>query len=591
MVRAMHTILRFATLLIAAALFGPLGAARAQTPVPEGVDRYPGADYTAAGAAAPATAYKGVVSAADPRAAAAGREILEQGGSASDAAAAVMLALTVVEPQSSGIGGGGFLVYQPARGRPSSIDGRETAPAIASPRQFLGADGKPLGFAEASTGGRAVGVPGSIALIAQAHRRWGKLPWAALFAPAIRLAEGFEMSGRMVQFIGYGRPKLMKSAEGRALYLDPQGAPLAPGTRFANPALAATLRTIAKEGPDAFYKGPVGAALVQAVNTAEAAPVAMTMADLGAYRAVERPLTCGRYRSYTVCGMDPPSSGSVGVLQMLGQLERFDMKGLGINSPVAWHLFIESQRLAYADRDKWIGDPGFIKVPVAGLVAPAYIRSRSALISPTTRIVAAKAGMPRGAPPRVAANDNEVAGTSSFAVAAPDGAVAAYTSTVESVFGSGLVSQGFVLNNELTDFNFAPEDQGALTANRVAPGKRPRSSMSPTLVYDSKGKIVAAIGAAGGTTIIAQVAKAIIAMVDWGLPIDRAIGVPQAIGIGDRLSVEKGTMLEAMIPALEALGHKPVPSTLPLKGNGVQRVAGGWSGGADPRSEGGIAGY
>ncbi|WP_439533309.1 gamma-glutamyltransferase [Polymorphobacter sp.] len=458
--------------------------------------------------------YAGVASAAHPLAAQAGREILQQGGSAADAAAAVMLALTVVEPQSSGIGGGGFLVYQPPRGPALTIDGRETAPAVARPGQYLKPDGQPMPFREAATGGHAVGVPGNVALIAEAHKRWGRLPWAALFAPAIRLAQGFEVSDRMAQFVGFGREALSRSAEARALYFDAAGQPVKAGTRFANPALAATLQTLADQGADAFYKGSVGTAVVRAVSTAEAAPTAMTMADLAAYGARVAPPVCGSYRQYTVCGMGPPSSGAVGVLQMLGQLERFDLKALGPDSPQAWHLFAESQRLAYADRDKWLGDPAFVGVPVAGLISRDYIARRSALIRDDARLAQAEPGLPAGAPERQAANDNEVAGTSHFAVAAADGSVATYTSTVERSFGSGIVAAGMVLNNELTDFNFAPEDQGALTANAVSPGKRPRSSMSPTIVYDRQGRVVVSLGAAGGSTIIAQVAKTLIATLD-----------------------------------------------------------------------------
>ncbi|KPF65932.1 gamma-glutamyltranspeptidase, partial [alpha proteobacterium AAP81b] len=534
--------------------------------------------------------HSALVSAANPLAAAAGLEMLKAGGSAADAAAATMLALTVVEPQSSGIGGGGFLAYQPPSGKLVTIDGRETAPAVASSRQFLKADGTPLSFADAATGGRSVGVPGNIRLIAEAHKRWGKLPWARLFDPAIRLAEGFTVSPALARFAAFGRDGVSKDPQASALYL-PGGQPVAAGTRLANPALAATLRTIAKAGPDAFYKGEIARAIVAKVNGAANNPTKMTAADLAGYKVQVRAPVCGKYRVWTVCGMGPPSSGAVGVLQMLGQLQSFDLKGLGPDSPVAWHLFAESQRLAYADRDKWLGDPGFVKVPVAGLIAPAYIAARGGLIATDKRIAKAEAGMPAGAPPRQAANDNEVAGTTNFAVADKAGAMLTYTSTVERTFGSGLVAGGFVLNNELTDFNFSPADQGALAANRVQPGKRPRSSMSPTIVYDAKGKAILAIGAAGGTTIIAQVAKAIIGVLDWGLPVQDAIALPQLFAIDNRLAVEKGSKLEALIPALQALGHTPVAATLPLKLNGVERTATGWRGGADPRSEGQVLGY
>jgi gamma-glutamyltranspeptidase/glutathione hydrolase len=575
---------------LAGALFATTALAQA---IPTDADSGPILPGSQAAASAGAGPFKAVVSAANPLASEAGLAILKQGGTAADAAIATMLALTVVEPQSSGIGGGGFIIYQPAKGPPGTIDGRERAPGVASPGQFMGADGKPMPFMKAATGGRSVGVPGNIALAAQAHRKWGKLPWATLFEPAIRLAEGFPISPTMARFIAFGQDSLKQAGpEGRALYFDKDGAPLAAGTMFRNAQLATTLRAIALGGPDVFYKGEIAAGIVKTVATADANPTAMTMADLAAYTAEERAPVCGTYRQYRLCGMAPPSSGGVGVLAMLKQLERFDMKGLGKDNPVAWHLFAESQRLAYADREKWIGDPAYVAVPTAGLANAAYIASRSALIDAGARMARAEAGMPAGAPAaRMTAADNEVAGTTNFAVADAAGNVTTWTSTVEKTFGSGLVSGGFVLNNELTDFNFAPEDQGVLTANRVQPGKRPRSAMSPTIVYDARGRAILAIGAAGGPTIIAQVAKAIMAVVDWGLPVEEAIALPQLIAIGDRLAVEKGTFLEQMIPAFAAMGHKPVATALPLKLNGVQRTDNGGRGGADARGEGRPAGY
>ncbi|WP_397587433.1 gamma-glutamyltransferase [Sandarakinorhabdus limnophila] len=574
------------TLFIAASF---LTTAALAQPIPKDADSGPIQAASSAGAGP----FKAVVSAAHPLASEAGLSILKRGGSAADAAIATMLALTVVEPQSSGIGGGGFIVYQPANGPVGSIDGREKAPGVASPGQFLGPDGKPMPFMQAATGGRSVGVPGNVALAAEAHKKWGKLPWATLFEPAIKLAEGFTISPTMARFIAFGQDSLKQAGpEGRALYYDKDGAPLKAGTTFRNDKLAATLRLIAAKGADAFYKGPIAASIVKTVSTADANPTALTLADLAAYKAEVRDPVCGTYRQYKICGMGPPSSGGTGVLAMLKQLERFDMKGLGKDNPVSWHLFGESQRLAYADREKWIGDPGFVAVPTKGLADPAYLGARSALINAGDRMAKAEAGMPAGAPTaRVNAADNEVAGTTNFAVADSAGNITTWTSTVEKTFGSGLVAEGFVLNNELTDFNFAPEDQGKLTANHVQPGKRPRSAMSPTIVYDSSGKAILAIGAAGGVTIIAQVTKAIIGVLDWGLPVEEAIALPQLIAIGDRFAVEKGTMLETMIPAFTAMGHKPVATALPLKLNGVQRVTGGWRGGADARGEGRPAGY
>lgn len=574
------------TLFIAASF---LATAAVAQPIPKDADSGPIQAASSAGAGP----FKAVVSAAHPLASEAGLSILKRGGSAADAAIATMLALTVVEPQSSGIGGGGFIVYQPANGPVGSIDGREKAPGVASPGQFLGPDGKPMPFMQAATGGRSVGVPGNVALAAEAHKKWGKLPWATLFEPAIKLAEGFTISPTMARFIAFGQDSLKQAGpEGRALYYDKDGAPLKAGTTFRNDKLAATLRLIAAKGADAFYKGPIAASIVKTVSTADANPTALTLADLAAYKAEVRDPVCGTYRQYKICGMGPPSSGGTGVLAMLKQLERFDMKGLGKDNPVSWHLFGESQRLAYADREKWIGDPGFVAVPTKGLADPAYLGARSALINAGDRMAKAEAGMPAGAPTaRVNAADNEVAGTTNFAVADSAGNITTWTSTVEKTFGSGLVAEGFVLNNELTDFNFAPEDQGKLTANHVQPGKRPRSAMSPTIVYDSSGKAILAIGAAGGVTIIAQVTKAIIGVLDWGLPVEEAIALPQLIAIGDRFAVEKGTMLETMIPAFTAMGQKPVATALPLKLNGVQRVTGGWRGGADTRGEGRPAGY
>ena len=575
------------TALFIAASF--LATAAVAQPIPKDADSGPIQAASSAGAGP----FKAVVSAAHPLASEAGLSILKRGGSAADAAIATMLSLTVVEPQSSGIGGGGFIVYQPANGPVGSIDGREKAPGVASPGQFLGPDGKPMPFMQAATGGRSVGVPGNVALAAEAHKKWGKLPWATLFEPAIKLAEGFTISPTMARFIAFGQDSLKQAGpEGRALYYDKDGAPLKAGTTFRNDKLAATLRLIAAKGADAFYKGPIAASIVKTVSTADANPTALTLADLAAYKAEVRDPVCGTYRQYKICGMGPPSSGGTGVLAMLKQLERFDMKGLGKDNPVSWHLFGESQRLAYADREKWIGDPGFVAVPTKGLADPAYLGARSALINAGDRMAKAEAGMPAGAPTaRVNAADNEVAGTTNFAVADSAANITTWTSTVEKTFGSGLVAEGFVLNNELTDFNFAPEDQGKLTANHVQPGKRPRSAMSPTIVYDASGKPILAIGAAGGVTIIAQVTKAIIGVLDWGLPVEEAIALPQLIAIGDRFAVEKGTMLETMIPAFTAMGHKPVATALPLKLNGVQRVTGGWRGGADARGEGRPAGY
>jgi gamma-glutamyltranspeptidase/glutathione hydrolase len=538
--------------------------------------------------ASPTARAGGAVSAADPRAAAAGQEILRQGGSATDAAIAIAIALTVVEPQSSGIGGGGFLVHHEARGgRLTSFDGREVAPMAATGRLFFGADGKPLSFGEAVPGGTSVGVPGNMRMFALAHRQHGKLPWGKLFEPSIRLArDGFEITPRMHEFLQTRSRNAAFSAWGKAYLYNPDGSPKAAGTVLRNPELAAMLETIARRGPDSFYVGPIARALVNTVRSAAKNPSGMTVGDLASYDAKEREVLCGTYRGHRICGMGPPASGAINVFQMLKQLERFDLRGLGKGNPEAWHLIAESQRLAYADRDAYMADPDFVPVPAKGLMDEGYIAARSSMIRPEARMAQVAAGTPTGARPVTPARSPEPAGTSHMVAVDGDGNVASLTSTIEGPFGSGLTVNGMYLNNELTDFSFAPERNGAPVANKVEPGKRPRSAMSPTIVYAPDGKVRIALGAAGGATIIAQVAKTIIGVVDWGLPIEDAIALHQLIAMGDGVAVEQGTALEAMIPALRAKGHNVTARALPLKGNAVEWRDGRWIGGADRRSEG-----
>ncbi|VVT13109.1 Gamma-glutamyltransferase [Sphingomonas sp. EC-HK361] len=526
-----------------------------------------------------------MVSAADPRAAAAGVEILKAGGSATDAAIATQLALNVVEPQSSGIGGGSFWVVHQAGGGISTIDAREAAPAAAGPRWFYTADGKPLSHEDAVPGGRSVGVPGALRGMAMAHRQSGKLPWAALFQPAIRLArDGWQLSPRFVNGLasygGHITPEL------RAIFSGPDGQPLTAGATVRNPAQAALLDRIAKLGPDTFYVGPQAQKLVTRVNTAARNPSKMTTGDLAAYDAKPRDPVCVPYRSYRVCGMGPPSSGGLTVLMILKELERFDMKRLGKDSPVAWHLFAEASRLSFADRNLYIGDPDFVRVPVAGLLDPAYLAARSALISPDRTMASVTAGTPPGAPPRMPVPASETAGTTDLAVADRQGNVVEVTTTVEGVFGSGLEVDGTVLNNQLTDFDIVPDKDGYLVANRVEGGKRPRSSMAPTIVYDADGKVRLAIGAAGGPTIIAQIAKALIGVLDWDLSAQDAIALGLIYAPGLDAVAEEGTERAAMVPALRALGERIKVAPLGLKANAVEWVGGRWVGAADPRSEG-----
>jgi len=527
----------------------------------------------------------GMVSAADPRAAAAGVEILRKGGSATDAAIATMLALNVVEPQSSGIGGGAFIVrYAAGSGTTDTIDGREAAPKAADPRWFYRPDATPLSHSEAIPGGRSVGVPGTIRAMALAHRSGGRLPWAALFQPAIRLARGgWTLSPRFIAMTRLA-PGLLDVGAAR-IFLGADGAPLPAGTRVRNLEQAALFERIARGGPEAFYAGEARK-IVAAVNGAARNPSKMDVTDVAAYRAKVRPPVCATYRVYKVCGMGPPSSGGIAVLMILKQLERFDMAALGPRSPVAWHLFAESSRLAYADRDLYVGDPDFVAVPVAGLLDPAYLAQRSALISSDRAMAHASAGTPPGAPKRLRVPPGERAGTTDLVAVDRAGNVVEVTTTIESVFGSGLSVDGTMLNNELTDFDIVPEKDGFLAANRVEGGKRPRSSMAPTIVYGPDGKVRIALGAAGGSTIIAQVAKALVAVLDWGMSAQDAIGLGLLYSPGDTAVAEKGTGLEALAPALQAMGHRVQVAPLGLKANAIERVNGRWVGAADPRSEG-----
>ncbi|MBA3898383.1 MAG: gamma-glutamyltransferase [Sphingomonadaceae bacterium] len=534
----------------------------------------------------PALAAGGVVSSADPRASAAGQEMLRAGGTAADAEMAMMLALTVVEPQSSGIGGGGLIVYHEAKtGRIATVDGRETAPAAARPERFLGPDGKPLPFIQAFPGGLSVGVPGNIRLAARVHQRWGRLPWARLFQPAIRLAEGYQVSRTMATYLKVVAPLWKDFPQARALFWE-NGAPKRAGATVRNTELATLLRKLAAGGPDAFYSGDTARAIVAATRTARRNPSDMTLADLSAYRAKDRPAVCAPYRQYRVCGMGPPSSGATTILQMLGMLERFDMKALGPNNATSWHLIGEAMQLAYADREKWLGDSDFVSVPVTGLIDRRYLARRSALISPTTSLPNYEAGTPPGAQARTAAISSEVAGTTHFVAVDAQGNVATMTSTVEGLFGSQIVANGMVLNNELTDFTFAPVLNGAPVANAVAGGKRPLSSMSPTIVYDKAGRVILAVGSAGGKRIIMHVMKTLVGVLDWGLPAQQAIALPNIYFGGQALLVEQGTKLDAMRPALAALGETVVSADLGSKLNAIERTPTGWRGAADPRSEG-----
>ncbi|MHA3842154.1 gamma-glutamyltransferase [Sphingomonas aestuarii] len=530
---------------------------------------------------------QGVVSAADPRASEAGAAILREGGSATDAALAMMVTLTVVEPQSSGIGGGGFFVHHDARqGLIDTIDGRERAPSGATPNRFLGADGKPRDHADVYPGGLSVGVPGNIRLMADAHRRWGKLPWARLFDHAIRHAEqGFTVSPMMARFIASATPRWKDFPETQALYA-PGGRPLEVGATVRNPELARLLKRIASEGPDAFYEGENAQAIIAAVGGSRRNPATMTTTDIGSYAATPRNAVCVRYRVYKVCGMGPPSSGATTVFGILGMIERFDIGAMGAQSPEAWHAIAEAMRLSYADRDHYIGDPDFVSVPLAGMIDPGYLAKRSRLIRSDRAAPSVRHGMPPGAPPRGAPTPSTEAGTTHFSAVDAQGNVVAMTSTIESVWGSQLVANGMMLNNELTDFSLRPERGGLPVANRVEGGKRPLSSMSPTIVYDADDRPILALGSAGGPRIIMHVTKTLIGVLDFGLSAQDAIALPNLFFDGNTILMEPSNDTGRLLAGLRAKGHIVREASIGSKVNAVQRVNGIWAGAADPRSEG-----
>ncbi len=536
----------------------------------------------------PSTALaQGVTSSADSRATEAGRQILHQGGTAADAAVAMVAVLTLVEPQSSGIGGGGLMLHHDAKdGSISTIDGREMAPASAKPDRFLGADGKPRSYSDAIPGGLSVGVPGNMRLMEMAHKKWGKLEWAALFQPAIKLAEeGFEVTPVLHNWMTRFEPLWKDFPDARAIYyVDGKPAPV--GTRIRNPAYAALLRDVAARGPGAFYTGANAKAISDAVANAPRNKAMLTVKDVAAYKAKERPAVCTTYRVYKVCGMGPPSSGATTVFGILGMIEGWDMKAMGKDNPMSWHLLAEAMQLSYADRGAYLGDGDFVDVPVAGLLDKKYLAERRQLISPFGAAGSYEPGTPPGAKPRAEAPPIPEQGTTHFAVVDQAGNVVSMTSTIESIFGSHLIASGYFLNNELTDFDLAPTVNGVPTANRVQAGKRPLSSMSPTIVYGPDNKPILAVGSAGGKRIIMHVTKVLVGVLDWGLDAKSAMELPN-LYFG-----EKGVLIEdieagqAIAAKMQPFGYSMTPTDLGSKLNAVERVNGTWRGAADPRGPG-----
>ena len=536
--------------------------------------------------AAPAQlAQKHMVAAADPRAADAGLKILRDGGSAVDAAIAAQMVLGLVEPQSSGIGGGLFLLhYHAADARMDAYDGRETAPAKANAAQFLDANGTVLSYRAAVGSGRSVGVPGTLRALELAHRDYGKLPWARLFDPAIALAEdGFEVSPRLAAEIA-DDSLLPNAPSARAYFYDALGRPKAAGTRIVNPEYAAVLRRVAAEGPSAFYTGPVAAAIAQAVTSDPRGAGVMTVADIADYRAVRRTPLCGPYRGWNICGMPAPSSGSVTVLQILGMIEPFNLDAQPRPTPDSVHIVAEASRLAFADRAAYIADPAFSPVPAPELIARSYLATRARLISPDKAAETVAPGLPSRRSERIESTA-ELPSTSHLSIVDDEGNAVAMTTSIESTFGSRIMVQGFLLNNEMTDFDLAPKN-GRLGPNTVEPGKRPRSSMAPTFGFSPDGRLTFVIGSPGGTRITGFVVKTIVGLIDWKLAIQPAIDLPNFLDRGNETELESGKGMEQLAESLRERGHRVRLARLASGVNGIRITAQGLQGGADKRREG-----
>jgi gamma-glutamyltranspeptidase/glutathione hydrolase len=545
--------------------------------------------------AQPVRASSHMVVAANPLATEAGIEILRKGGSAVDAAIAVQLVLSLVEPQSSGIGGGAFLLHYDgdATGDPiTAYDGRETAPAAATPDMFLDEQGRPQSFPAVAWGGLAVGVPGVMRMLELAHEQHGRLPWSELFEPAITLAErGFPISTRLHALLD-GFKRFARAPEFRAHYYDADGEALPVGHRLVNPEYAATLRALAEKGAEEMYTGELARAIVARVRENELLAGRMTLEDLARYRSrVSSPL-CSDYRRWRICGPQLPSSGGITTQQILGILAQIELPDISVDPVGAIHRVAEASRLAFADRNHYLADPDFVDVPVAGLLDPAYLKERSALISPTRALQQVVPGTPAMARAARLATSPHVESHSTSHVSIVDrfGDAVSMTTSVQSTFGSQLMVGGFLLNNQLTDFTYEPEIRGLPTANRIEGGKRPLSSMSPSFVLDEQGRLSMVIGSPGGTRIIGFVVQALLGVLDWGLDIQQAVAAPHFIAQDGPVELEQGTSITAHRDGLEALGHRVVERSINSGLHGIVIEHDGAArtlyGGVDPRREG-----
>ncbi len=544
------------------------------------------------------------VAAANPLATEAGYQIIRAGGSALDAAIAVQMVLTLVEPQSSGIGGGAFLLHFDGRSV-QAFDGRETAPAEADERLFLRPDGQPMAFADAVVGGRSVGVPGSLRMLELAHRQHGQLPWARLFQPAIQLAEqGFRVSPRLNKLLA-ADPHLRKDPVAAAYFYDSQGQPWPVGHSLKNPELARLLQDIAAQGSQALHQGPVAQALIDKVRSHPSNPGRLSLADLAGYQPRQREALCFDHavppsKTYRICGFPPPSSGALAIGQILGLLQRTPAAALplgqdGLPSADWLHHYTEAARLTFADRAQYVADPDFVAPPVGSwlsLLSPDYLARRAQLIGPRSMQLAAP-GRPNGLQTSFAPMPEQPEyGTSHISIVDVQGRAVAMTSSIEDAFGSRQMVRGFLLNNQLTDFSFAPRDaQGQPVANRVQPGKRPRSSMAPTLVFDrADGQLLMSVGSPGGALIIHYNAKTLWSSLHWGLDAQQAIDLPNFGSLNGPTLLEAGRFPQATLDALKARGHEVREIDMTSGLQAITRVPGGYFGGADPRREGVVMG-
>ena len=534
----------------------------------------------------PVFAKNWMVSVANPHAAAAGARVLSEGGTAADAMVAVQAVLGLVEPQSSGIGGGAFLVwYDSKSGEITTLDGRETAPLAATPRLFQNENGERLKFWDAVVGGRSVGVPGTPALMEAAHKKWGQNSWNSLFSEAIDLADnGFAVSPRLAALVARDAERLGRFSD-TADYFYPNEQPLVEGYLLTNPAYADLMRRMAKDGAEVIYSGDIARAIIDTVRGAEKNPGVLSLTDLQIYKVKERPAVCAPFRGYQVCGMGPPSSGALTVGQILGLLNQFPPGSS--NDPQTLRLIGDASRLAFADRGRYMADSDFVPMPTKGLLAQDYLSERAKLLNGPDALTEAVPGNPEYSHASLWADDVslELPSTSHISIVDRFGNALSMTTTIENSFGSRLMTHGFLLNNELTDFSFSSHRNGVPIANRVEPGKRPRSSMSPTIILND-GRPTLVIGSPGGSRIIGYVAEAIVAHIDWGMNIQAAVSIPHAINRFGTYDLEKGTSLEAMVAPLEELGYKVNLRSLNSGLHAISIGENGLFGGADPRREG-----